>query len=59
MDIIQSRKVPEVVTERDESLIDPGSSLSSLGHPEKIYDRPRRQIILWKGDVVYVFKCDE
>ncbi len=55
MDIIQSRKVPKVITERVESVIDVGNSLNSLGQPEKIYDRPRRQIILWKGDVVYVF----
>ncbi len=56
MDIIQSRKVTEVVTERVESVMDVGSSLNSLGQPEKIYDRLGRQIILWKGDVVYVFE---
>ncbi len=59
MDIIQSRKVPKVVTEGVESVMDVDNSLNSLGQPEKIYNRLRRQIIPWKGDVVYIFERGE
>ena len=56
MDIIQSRKVPKVVTKDVESVIDVDNSLNSLVQPEIIYNRLGRQIISWKGDVVYVFE---
>ena len=56
MDIIEFRNVPKIGTERVESVNQGANSLNSLGQTEKIYDRLVRQIILWKGDVVYVFE---
>ena len=55
MDNIEFRNVPKIVTEYVESVNHVANSLNSLGQPEKIYDGLGRQIILWKGDVVYVF----
>ncbi len=56
MDIIESGNVPKIGTEHVESVNRVANSLNSLGQPEKIYDRLGRQIIIWKGDVVYVFE---
>ncbi len=56
MDIIEFRNVPKIVTERVESVNYVADSLNSLGQPENIYDRLRRQMVIWKGDVVYVFE---
>ncbi len=56
MDIIEFRNVPKIGTERVESVNRVANNLNSLRQPEKIYDRLGRQIILWKGDVVYVFE---
>ncbi len=39
--------------------MDADNSPNSLRQPENIYDGLGRQIILWKGDVVYVFKRGE
>ncbi len=54
--VIEFRNVPKIVTEHVESVNHVANSLNSFGQPEKIYDRLGPQIILWKGDVVYVFE---